>query len=257
MSNITFTWSNLDAGFCWKGPQDYMDTIFGLLSGTMPGGAGVYISDSLPPVDNQGDVWVRTVGGLLEGVYLYQGFWHRPNPVTPSSSQIMIWKGTEADLWSHDGGDGTDPGTTAPTDFTGAMWMVDTDFDFRFPIGAGTNTGNVYPPAVAATTLAVGDTGGVEKHTLVTNETPIHTHNMFTDEYVSNPGPPAGNESVAVKADVGASTDKEYWLQKGTVDPTLGITGEIGADLAHENMPPFKCVYFCKRTSRKFITVLV
>ena len=55
------------------------------------------------------------------------------------------------------------------------MWQVDTLFDFKFPLGCGndnvaTNTGNIYPPAVVATTKNVGDAGGEEKIALSDNE---------------------------------------------------------------------------------------
>ena len=51
------------------------------------------------------------------------GQWVWPNPIAPSSGERRLWTGSSADLWFHDGGDGTDPAAATPT--TGAMWMVD------------------------------------------------------------------------------------------------------------------------------------
>jgi hypothetical protein len=85
---------------------------------------------SVPPV-----VWLQTsldptnTDPLNYGVplrwYFFNGTqWVWPNPIPPNSGERRIWVGSSADLWFHDGGDGTDPASA--TDTTGAMWEVDT-----------------------------------------------------------------------------------------------------------------------------------
>lgn len=58
--------------------------------------------------------------------------WVWPNPIAPSSGERRIWVGSLADLWFHDGGDGTDPALA--TDYTGGMWMQDSTI--TVPTGA-------------------------------------------------------------------------------------------------------------------------
>lgn len=50
--------------------------------------------------------------------------WAWPNPISPASNERRLWTGSLADLYYHDGGDGTDP--AGATDYTGAMWAQDT-----------------------------------------------------------------------------------------------------------------------------------
>lgn len=90
------------------------------------------------------------------------------------------------------------------------------DFEGRAVIGAGTGSG--------LTARALGDTGGVETHTLTASEMPSHTHTYLPPTInpdIEGPGVP----------DVGA-----------TVLGTVTNTGSAGGDGAHENMPPFGVV---------------
>lgn len=259
MGNVTFTWGNLPAGFCWTDAQTFMDTIFALLQGTADSDQ-IIISSTLPDPEDQGKIWFRlNVDGTLEGAYKYQGEWHRPHPVPLSSASRMIWVGSEADLWAYDGGDGTDPSSSPPTDMTGAMWEVDTNFEFRMPLGVGNNDLGTSPVDYGggATTVATGGTGGAEKVQLTTDELAAHQHLMFSNESVSSPGDPLNNTSVAYKADSTPSgTDYEYRAQRGTVDGQIGLTAENEtAEDAHQNMPPYIGVAFAKRTARKFYVV--
>lgn len=276
MPNVTFDWANLPLGYCWTGPQQYMDDIFALLLGTMPGGGSIIIGDDLPGPDQQTDTaWFRTQSGRLEGIYLFQGVWHRPHPIEPSSDEVIIWKGTEADLWLKDGGDGTDPVSNPPTDFTGAMWQVDTDFEFRFPLGIGKGNIGTNPVAYspdAATVVAQGETGGAEKVLLDSTNTGLDTHSHLLGKMRSDSSAQADNAAFLTGTSAGNSGPARVVRGVGSgiintdlVDETgeklVTADGERAVDadplVAHENLPPFRCVVFARRTARKYITALV
>ena len=68
--------------------------------------------------------------------YIFDGVnWLSPHPVPPNSPEIRLWNGTQQALWAYDGGDGANPVSIPPTANTGAMWVVEHAFDFRFQIG--------------------------------------------------------------------------------------------------------------------------
>jgi len=199
-----------------------------------------------PPPTTDPPVWLRTTKdatsvnpldfGDMIRFYVWNptvSLWLSPHPVPASQSEVRIWKGTELALWAYDGGDGTNPAFTAPTDYTGAMWEVDADFAFRMPIGAGTNS--VTYDSNPATVIAPGATGGEERHVLTVDELGAHNHSYST--YVANPAGPV--DSIA------AGTAQKYDYQ---------VTGDAGAGESHENLPPFRGVYFIKRTARKYYT---
>lgn len=266
MSNIVFTWSNLPEGYCWKGPQTYMDDIFNLLGGDLPGGVTVIAGDTLPGPDEQADIWVRlNPDGTLEGIYKFQGVWHRPHPTPPSGQQVIIWKGTEDDLKTYDGGS-----DEAVTDFTGPMWQRDTDFDFLIPIGIGTNPTSY--DGNPATVIAAGDLGGEERVTLTVDELGTKDHVHVFGRMRTNAGGPSGDNVDLVKGDItesgltgrrvtGAAEAAVYdplddqtgdWLNTGKAI----IPGGSDAAKSHQNMPPYRGVIFAKRTARKFYTVI-
>jgi hypothetical protein len=159
--------------------------------------------------------------------------WLSPHPSPPSSSEVRIWKGSETALWAYDGGDGSNPTFSPPTDSTGAMWEVDSDFAFKFPIGVGTNS--VTYDGNPAKSIAPGETGGEERHVLTLPESPAHNHTY--------------NQFVAV----GGTFDVTAAGANFGVIPG-SLTGPAGSDGSHENLPPFRGVYFIKRTARKFYT---
>jgi len=111
---------------------------------------GIIIADSQPAVEDNDKLWYKldsATGGLAVPVpFVYStvyGQWVARNPREAVTGERMVWVGSEADLWSHDGGDGTDPGAFAPTPTTGAMWEADADFADRVPAGVGANIATV------------------------------------------------------------------------------------------------------------------
>jgi hypothetical protein len=290
MSNLTIPViaGPLPAGYCATSAQGYLADIAALMSITIPGGSMFYIGSSAPPPDLGYAIWVRTnPDGSMEGIYIFSGAWRRPHPVPPSSQSVWIWKGIEGDVWKFDGGDGTDPrpflpdGVTpnptyiAPTDTTGAMWMVDHDFDFRMPVGPGTNTvqypvtaidGTVTTPA--ATIINPGDVGGEEQHYIQADETggADHVHVLASE---SAPG----IASCYFRYDLGLTVDPFdgtlFDQVKGTnnpynnsgntnsyivSNPATKTPGSAQALSAHQNMPPYRGAFFIKRTARKDYT---
>jgi len=241
---IQFTMGNFPEGYCFSGVQSYANDLVALLTGIVPGGAGLVISANVPAPGDQNKLWVRlNSDGTMEGIYIFLGVWLRPHPSPPNVNAVpLIWKGTEPDLWAYDGGDGTDPSANPPTDTTGAMYMRDTDFGaddgsipFRVPIGSGKNS--VTYDGNPATQINVGDTGGEERHKLVVGELASHTHDFVVNHET-------GQGGAGYKRDNDATQGS----------PAL-TTVATGGDLSHQNLPPYRGVIFARRTVRKFITV--
>lgn len=242
--------ANFPEGYCPPDWQTLARDLANGMSGYVPGAYNFWnFGNSEPGVNDRGKPWLRlNPDNSPDKVFIFfGGGWVWPNPIEASSEERKIFVGIEADVWSYDGGDGSDPSATAPTDAAGAMWEVDHDFDFRFPLGAGTS------PAPASTTVNVTDTGGEEDHTLLQAELPDVTLKMFTDEIVNNPGDPSSSESVAKAASATPSgAEFEYRVQKGTTEPGLGTTSPMGDGDEHNNMPPYRGVFYIKRTARRF-----
>lgn len=244
---VSFSLGNFPEGFCWQNPQQYAAALIAILTGTVNASGKVIVSASAPGPSDRDAVWFRTVGGYLEGIYTFLGVWARPHPVPASSASRIIWTDTEANAWAYDSGDGTDPGSIAPTATTGAMWQVDHGMDFTIPMGAGTNS-TTYD-SQPATSLAQGSTAGAEKVALADKETPYHDHNLVAS-------PPAATGYIIMTSNAGGD-----WGYTGAAHTDIYKTfSSFGGDpvdfhtWAHSNLPPVKGVFFLKRTSRLYIT---
>lgn len=75
-------------------------------------------------------------------------------------------------------------------------------------------------------------TGGEKTHTLTIDEMPKHNHGILKPRWSTNTG------ANAVYGSNGTGSGSEY-----------DTRGYEGNDQAHNNMPPFVCVYFWKRTA--------
>ena len=242
-ANVTFTLGNLPVGYCWSSPQQYAIDLVSILSGVISGNfSGIIIGPNLPAPADQDKAWLRTnVDGTPTRLYVYLGGWLSLHPVPANAQSLLIWKGTEAALWSYDGGDGNDPSITPPTSTTGAMWMRDTDFDFKTIMGIGTN-GTTYD-GQPATVINPGDTGGAEKVALLYKEMPSHTHTVPL--YAGD----ATNHANRINT-TDELTVQDLTYQSGAAG---GDTGDAHT-WSHNNLPPYRGVILAKRTSRVYYT---
>ena len=109
----------------------------------------------------------------------------------------------------------------------------------------------------AGNTYTAGSTGGETEHTLTINEMPKHKHNTGD---VDTPGSESGYARGFVTA-LSLNSDSTYRTQVGTASSgvytvvakvsedlsTSVSTNNVGADVAHNNMPPYLTVYMWKR----------
>ena len=226
---ITLTPPSLPVGYC---PLNYQTLANDIISGTQAtfnssiGNSFFNFGSSTPALNNQVYPWLDEDGNwwVFNG-----GYWNRKHPVSITSSERRIFIGTTNDLLSYDGGDGT---SNPPTNYTGAMWEVDTAFQARFPVGAGTFAASgVVTVGGTTTSTAIA---GEDQHTLTVPEIPAHTHNFFP--------------LVTADANNGGANGVQY----GTTANVA--TSSTGGGAAHNNLPPFYGVYFIKRTARVYYT---
>ena len=274
--NVQFQLGNFADGFCFQNPQQFGNALIALLTGIIPGNFnGVIISSSIPAVQDQDKLFVRTdSSGRPIGLFLFLGQWVWPHPRPANSPERMIWTGTEAALWSLDGGSGLDPSVDVPTLTSGAFWKVDHNFDFCFPIGAGTN-GTIYTPPGSASVISVGQKtnnagqAGEERH-LATDTEIAHVHEMLSQVTLAGQ---AGDPTSTAPSVPPTPTNFLPWWIKHTGDdatmfsahgtataPTVGSTSDVNGAapvitrVAANNMPPFYGVFFAQRTARQFLT---
>lgn len=255
-ASISFTFAGLPGAdaYCFSSFSRFALDIVSNMSGFLPGQYSTIIkSETEPAAADRGKDWhLLLPGGAPSGkIYsFFMGKWVTPHRIEPGSQERIWWTGTEAELWAYDGGDGTDPSVAAstPTATTGAMYEKDDDYDFRFPLQAGTS------PAPTSTTVAPGDVGGAEVLTLTEAQLPEHSHAMFTDTIQVGSNLVGPNEHVAAQLQF---SDSSYIMSKTltAVDPALGITGAIGDGDAVNKMPPFRTGMWGKRTARVYETV--
>jgi hypothetical protein len=224
---ITLTPPSLPVGYC---PTNYQQLANDVISGTQAtfnssiGNSFFNFGASIPALNNQVYPWLDEDGNW----WIYKdGYWLRKNPVAIGSSERRVYVGTTTDLQTYDGGN-----TNTLSNWSGPMWEVDTEFEARFPVGAGTFAASgvvVVQGKVTSTAVA-----GEDKHTLTVPEIPAHSHNFFP--------------LVTADANNGGANGVQY----GTTANVA--TSSTGGDAAHNNLPPFYGVYFIKRTSRVYYT---
>ena len=96
-----------------------------------------------------------------------------------------------------------------------------------------------------------GEKGGEETVTLSGNQMPKHGHIMFTGSGAAGQNYPNKSQHVAVSANISsgglANANFEYQIRPGSGVPTRGLTGDVGGNQPHNNMPPYIALYFCKK----------
>ena len=208
------------------------------LSGFLPGTYSTFVvSQSEPVVTDRDKVWIQLdANNLPTGrFFIYLGGWFMRHLRRDAGGFYMYeriwWVGTESNAWSLDGGSGQNPSITPPTQTTGAMWERDTDFDFRFPLAAGTSP--------KPTTVSIGDTGGAEEHVLTTAELP-------------SAAKPVVSVDLGV-ADGNLPNPGGGLLTVGSGDHSLDVTWG-GLNTAHNNLPPYKVGIWLKPTIRQYFS---
>jgi len=264
--NLPLIPGSLPTGWCptqgttfW---QEVYNKFFALGVAQLALGTGytIKVSDTEPTAaERDNTLWYKLIGGVPDRIYYYYGgYWVCPHPVQDTSFLWMVQSGSEADIWALEGGDGSDPRIAGNvSDWTGAFWEVAHEFDFRIPIGPGTNP-------VTSTAIAIGATGGVEEVTLTTLEGAQDEDHFHTvGRQVSSSG--SSGDDVILLTGTSSETGAGIVVHgdasaesKNIEDGTGAYVVTSGVDMdpveAHTNMPPYVGVWFVHRTSRKFYT---
>lgn len=256
MPDLPLIPGTLPVGYCPADEQARYNKYFALGYAQLAAGTGwsVKVDPASPSVDERiNTLWLKTgAAGEPERLYKYfDGYWSSPHPVPASSDfRTLVAAGSEADVWALDGGDGSDPTAVPPTDHTGAMWEVDHTFDFRIPMGAGTNP-TAYDGG-AATVLSVGGTAGAERHTLSSDEMPAHTHPNASNQFYRWEAD--GNDGIAGQGEGLVGYDDYSGHPGGPATAYEPVTDSTGGGKSHDSLPPVKGVFLIKRTIRQFYT---
>ena len=293
---VNLSFGQLPTGYCMNSFAQLATDILSLMSGSLPGTfTGVVQGPDKPQVSDQDKAWIKTdASGNPIGLYFFSnGSWVWPNPISPGDQCIRPFltnsANTPADVFSYDGGDGTDPAVTLPTPYSGAMWTIVGrtvatplgTMQGSTPIGVGTVTN-------ADTTTKViteGQVGGEAAHALIPAEL-WHQHAIGK----WNPSGWAGASSsgrvpllVVENGAANLSATPGTLLQTPHTDyfdnaASANVAGEAGtvfvsdvpvpvttvvnssqpggapqyAAVSHNTLPPFVAVYWIQRTSRVY-----
>jgi microcystin-dependent protein len=232
------------------------------LTATLPGNFGTFnIRSDTPTPENQDKLWYRVDASCNPlGWYIYSGgAWVRATPIgTPPGMLAPFYLSTFTGVLAEDRaivsfidtGD-TYPGGGSTTLHTDPFWLLcdgvataygtPPDLQGRDVIGAGAGSG--------LTTRAYDATGGAETHRLITSELAAHQHAVPTGCQ------PSQTSATAVTFDPFGNEANPYTPQRiATASPAefsvLALTKSTGGGGAHNNMQPFRALYWAWRTSR-------
>lgn len=253
--SVLFNLASFPAGYCWPGPAQYGQDLIALLTGQVSGGEGIIIQDDIPDAEDRDKLWIRTSSGKPVGLYIYSGGWCWPHACPAGGSERRLYVGTLESLKTYDGG--VDEALSATT---GPMWAEDTNFQFRIPMGVGTN-GTAYN-GEAATSITVGETKGAEQVALTTDNLPEHKHasamvastvadGQNLDETWENlQGSVAASPTTRRMCDCTAAT------HGSACHPYTEMAGETAGNIKSASVlnPVIGC-YIIKRTTRQYYTV--
>lgn len=223
MGNITLATASVPAGTCPPWIIALWPELVSLISGNLNGALNIFnFGNATPAPADQDKPWYRlNSNGTPDKWYEYSGgVWISPHP--DFVGKVVMWEGDIATIATLDGGE-----AAAITDRTGPMWEQVTQLAAKFPIGVGT--------LPSGTVLAVGSTGGEEKHTLTIAEMPEHAHTLRCDSKNT-----VGTEVRRPRPDDTAGTDQD-----------VSTTATGGGD-PHSIMPPYYALHAIRRTGRLF-----
>lgn len=259
MSELALIPPSLPVGWCPTSEQDRATTYFNRAAALLPQGVGYVVkpSQTAPTAAERANtIWLKLDGSNRPvGYFLYAGgYWSWPHAITAASAFRSLWIGVESDLWAMDGGDGTDPTSASPTSYTGAMWQVDHDFDFRALMGPGTSPDS--------TSLAVAANAGAEFTTLTVDNLK-HQHpfgariNGNNDDAEFLTGTSVSIASTIAREVEGDSGDpSETATTTADLITALGIAAQDADETstAISRIPPVRGIYVIKRTARVYMT---
>lgn len=240
---IIFGFQGFPDGYCPPSMQQLGNDFAASLVGYLPGSyITVLTGDTEPGAADRDKPWFRSDGRWYAYSAPGLGEWVSRHPLPPGAV-MMYAAASESDIWSFDGGDGTNPAVaaTAPTAASGAMWEKVSQLDGKVPIGPGTL-------AVSGTVVNSGDSGGVDQFTLTQGQLPDVDFNVE----VSN-GDPTRPPAL-----------RGYSPASGSDNITNGGAGYTGSNVVAKsggnedpinNMPPYYSIYFIRRTSRIWYTL--
>lgn len=229
MGNVTISIASLPGTLCYSNPQQDWPLLASYLSANLNGNLNTFnVGNSVPSADNRDKYWFRdNSDGTPDAVYRYSGgYWLSKHPLPPLA--VIMYEGTEASIDTFDGGE------VAPvTNIAGPFWEKVTEMAGRSPIMPGTLD--------SGTVLTIGNNYGEEKHTLLREEMPRHTHTIqaWTSGATGGDGGQILNEP-----DPGTEVQKETGATGGRVD-------EANPD-AFNIIHPVRTIWLIRRTSRTY-----
>ena len=230
-TNISLTMGTLSKS-CYEDLQEHAVDLVSQMTGTVLDGSLKYIiSETAPGADDRDKLWIKTSSGAPVRQYIfYNGAWVWPHNIPAADGRVIIYTGSAASVDTLDGGT-----SGVAKSASGPFWKIVTELSGRFPLGVGT--------LESGTSVAVTDTGGEEKHTLIQDELPDHEHTLTVNEFNNwdSSNASAAQFLLGDQAVQSANSSK----------PNVTVDGG-GSDEAHNNMPPYYGVYFIKRTARQY-----
>lgn len=197
MPDLPLEFDAVPEGFCNSlNDSDWVQTLTNFLAQGVAkfdgSGFTVVLNQSTAPGPNDRDkLWRDPDTGLT-----YQwlsGAWITPHLYPPGGIAAMWVEATPAQIWAFDGGDGTDPAVNPPTTNNGAMWVIDTNYVGRSPMGAG-----IIPGSVPEKTLVIGENFGEGSHLQTEEELAAHTHDTEFKEREAE-----GNDNTGMMGFIG------------------------------------------------------
>ena len=260
MSDIPINTGQLPNNFCPSTLQAMAEG-FGAIYSITPssGGGGITISANKP--SSTSDIWFQIDSlGRFQRTFLFgQGAWLSAHPLIPGAT--VWWFSALPNFTTFDGGDANAPGSQS-----GPMWQQAKDSNSNLIQAQFVITPGTLPSGAV---LAIGNTGGEEKHILTVAEgaqDPNHNHvsgrlvsnsgssgddGVFFTETVSNTpsgmGQQINGQGGYNRVDISTLTGD--WMRTGIIDPTpASVAG-------HNCLPPFVTGFLLQRTARLFYAV--